>query len=121
MLGEKLTEHGAKVWLVNTGWTGGGYGVGSRMKLPYTRAMIRAALAGRLDHVPTEADPVFGLAVPTSVPDVPSEVLNPRDTWADAAAYDEAAARLAGMFRENFVHFEDRAPESVRAAGPRGG
>jgi phosphoenolpyruvate carboxykinase (ATP) len=121
MLGQKLREHGARVWLVNTGWTGGPYGVGSRMSLTYTRAMVRAALAGQLDNVPTEADPVFGLAVPTEVPGVPSDVLNPRGTWADGAAYDEAAAKLAAMFQENFQQFQDEVPDSVRAAGPRSG
>ena len=119
MLGRKLREHGAKVWLVNTGWTGGAYGVGSRMKLGYTRAMVRAALSGRLDTVPTEADPVFGLAVPTTVPGVPSEVLNPRDTWADGEAYDEAAEKLARMFRDNFKRFESEVQDAVVAAGPR--
>jgi phosphoenolpyruvate carboxykinase (ATP) len=119
MLGERLRQHGSRVWLVNTGWTGGGYGTGSRMKLGHTRAMVRAALAGDLDSVPTEADPVFGLAVPTSVPDVPGEVLTPRETWAAPKAYDEAARRLAGMFQDNFEQLADRVPESVRAAGPR--
>jgi len=119
MLGARLREHGAAVWLVNTGWSGGGYGVGSRMKLGYTRAMVSAALAGELDGVEFAEDPVFGLAVPTSVPGVPSEVLRPRDTWADGAAYDAAAAKLAGMFRENFKKFEGQVPEEVRNAGPR--
>src|SRR5688500_14619832 len=82
MLGEKLREHGSQVWLVNTGWSGGAYGTGKRMKLGYTRAMVRAALSGRLDGVDTETDPVFGLAVPTAVPDGPSEVLRPRHKWA---------------------------------------
>ncbi len=121
MLGEKLREHGSHVWLVNTGWTGGGYGVGRRMKLGYTRAMVRAALAGELADVPTEIDPVFGISVPTSVPGVPAEVLSPRKTWADPEAYDRAAATLAGMFRENFAQFADQATPEVRAAGPTGG
>ncbi|HEV3048824.1 MAG TPA: phosphoenolpyruvate carboxykinase (ATP) [Longimicrobium sp.] len=120
MLGEKLREHGARVWLVNTGWTGGPYGEGSRMKLAYTRAMVRAALAGKLDDVETATAPFFGLQIPTSVPGVPSEVLNPRDTWADAAAYDAQAKKLAGLFAENFQRFADRVPESIRNAGPRG-
>jgi phosphoenolpyruvate carboxykinase (ATP) len=119
MLGEKLREHGSRVWLVNTGWTGGGYGVGSRMKLRYTRAMVRAALAGALDTAPTESDPVFGLAVPTAVPNVPPEVLSPRTTWSNGAAYDAAAAKLAGMFRENFKRFADQVTDAVLAAGPR--
>jgi phosphoenolpyruvate carboxykinase (ATP) len=120
MLGEKLRQHGSRVWLVNTGWTGGPYGEGSRMKLAYTRAMVRAALAGQLDDVQTATAPFFGLQIPTSVPGVPSEVLNPRDTWADAAAYDAQAKKLAGLFAENFQRFADRVPESVRNAGPRG-
>ncbi|RMH12969.1 MAG: phosphoenolpyruvate carboxykinase (ATP), partial [Gemmatimonadetes bacterium] len=119
MLGERLREHGARVWLVNTGWTGGPYGVGSRMKLAYTRAMVSAALAGALDEVATEPDPVFGLAIPVEVPGVPSEVLRPRETWPDGEEYDRAAAKLAGMFRENFERFADRCSPEVVAAGPR--
>ena len=119
MLGEKLREHGARVWLVNTGWTGGPYGEGSRMKLAYTRAMVRAALAGELDDVETTTAPFFNLQIPTSVPGVPSEVLNPRGTWADPAAYDEQARKLAGLFAENFERFADRVSESVKSAGPR--
>jgi phosphoenolpyruvate carboxykinase (ATP) len=119
MLGEKLRQHDARVWLVNTGWTGGPYGEGSRMKLAHTRAMVRAALAGELDDVETATAPFFGLQIPTRVPGVPSEVLNPRDTWADPAAYDEQAKKLAGLFAENFQRFADRVDESVRSAGPR--
>jgi phosphoenolpyruvate carboxykinase (ATP) len=119
MLGDKLREHDARVWLVNTGWTGGPYGEGSRMKLSYTRAMVRAALAGQLDDVETATAPFFGLQIPTRVPGVPSEVLNPRDTWADAAAYDAKASELAEAFRTNFERFADRVPEAVRNAGPK--
>jgi phosphoenolpyruvate carboxykinase (ATP) len=119
MLGERLRQHDAKVWLVNTGWSGGGYGVGERMKLGYTRAMVNAALAGALDSADFVTDPVFGVEVPTAVPGVPSEVLHPRDCWADAEAYDEAAAKLASMFRENFEQFAAGASEAIRAAGPR--
>jgi phosphoenolpyruvate carboxykinase (ATP) len=119
MLGRKLAEHGVRVWLVNTGWTGGAVGTGSRMKLDYTRAMVRAALAGELDRVKTSPDSVFGLAIPVSVPGVPDDVLNPRSTWADTAAYDAAAAKLAGMFRRNFEAYEDGVSEAVRNAGPR--
>jgi phosphoenolpyruvate carboxykinase (ATP) len=119
MLGEKLARHGAQVWLVNTGWTGGAYGTGERMSLKYTRAMVRAALAGRLDGVATHADPVFGLHIPESVPDVPDDVLDPRATWPDPAAYDEQAAELARMFRENFEKFADGVSDGVRNAGPR--
>ncbi|MEX0979786.1 MAG: phosphoenolpyruvate carboxykinase (ATP) [Gemmatimonadota bacterium] len=121
MLGAKLMEKGASVWLVNTGWTGGAYGEGSRMKLAHTRAMLRAALAGELEDVAMEADPVFGLSVPTAVPGVPGEVLRPRDTWKDGAEYDKAAAKLAGMFRDNFEQYASEVSEAVRAAGPRQG
>ncbi len=119
MLGEKLREHGAKVWLVNTGWSGGGHGVGSRMKLAHTRAMVNAALAGDLEGAEFASDPVFGVDVPISVPGVPDEVLRPRDTWADGEAYAAAAAELAAMFKANFEKFADDAGEAVSAAGPR--
>ena len=119
MLGERLREHRSKVWLVNTGWSGGGYGVGSRMKLPYTRAMVRAALTGALDDVASTADPVFGLHVPAEVADVPPEILNPRATWADSADYDAAAEKLAQMFRENFGKLWARVEDEVKAAGPK--
>ncbi|HXF94687.1 MAG TPA: phosphoenolpyruvate carboxykinase (ATP) [Gemmatimonadales bacterium] len=120
MLGEKIARHGVQCWLVNTGWTGGPVGVGQRMRLPHTRAMVRAALAGRLDRVPTHVEPVFGLEVPLHVPGgVPDEILLPRATWADPAAYDAQAARLAALFRKNFTQFEARVHPSVREAGPR--
>jgi phosphoenolpyruvate carboxykinase (ATP) len=119
MLGKKLAEHGVRVWLVNTGWTGGAVGTGRRMKLEYTRAMVRAALGGELDRVKTSPDSVFGLQIPVSVPGVPDDVLNPRSTWADTAAYDAAAAKLAGMFRRNFEAYRDGVSEAVRNAGPR--
>ena len=119
LLGEQIERHNANVWLVNTGWTGGPYGVGKRMYLPYTRAMIRAALNGDLDSVSFQADPVFGLAVPASCPDVTAEVLSPRATWADPAAYDAAAEKLAARFRENFVQYEPYVSEEVLAAAPR--
>ncbi len=118
MLGEKIARHRARVWLVNTGWTGGPYGVGSRMKIAYTRAMIRAALSGALDTVAYETDPVFNLDIPASCPDVPSDVLKPRATWADGAAYDAQAARLARMFVDNFKTFEPGVGDEVLAAGP---
>lgn len=120
MLGEKLREQNAKVWLVNTGWSGGGFGVGNRMKLKYTRAMVSAALAGELDSVETVVDPVFGLAIPAAVDGVPSEVLQPRGTWADGSEYDAAAAKLADMFRTNFEQYADGVAAEVRAAGPKG-
>lgn len=120
MLGEKLREHGAQVWLVNTGWAGGPYGVGSRMKLSYTRAMVRAALEGALANVATTTDPVFGLAVPTEVPGVLAQVLDARGSWADAAAYDAQATKLAGMFRENIKKFGAAVSDAICNAGPQG-
>ncbi|MGB2714311.1 MAG: phosphoenolpyruvate carboxykinase [Vicinamibacterales bacterium] len=118
-LGERIARHNSRVWLVNTGWTGGAYGVGSRMKISYTRAMIRAVLNGVLDEVAYETDPVFNLDVPQSVPGVPADVLNPRGTWSDPLAYDAQARKLARMFNENFKTFEGEAAADVKAAGPR--
>jgi phosphoenolpyruvate carboxykinase (ATP) len=118
MLGEKLATHQAECWLVNTGWSGGGVGVGERIKLRYTRAMVSAVLDGRLKDVPNDRDPVFGLAIPRSVPDVPGEVLNPRATWADKAAYDAKAGYLAKLFIQNFAKFDTASPQ-VAASGPR--
>ncbi len=118
MLGEKIARHAVRVWLVNTGWTGGPYGVGTRMKIAFTRAMIRAALSGALDSVAYERDPVFNLDIPTGCPGVPAEVLKPRDTWANAAGYDRQAAKLARMFVENFKTFESSVTAEVLAAGP---
>ncbi len=119
MLGEKLRDHGANVWLVNTGWTGGAHGVGSRMKLAHTRAMVTATLNGSLSGVAMSEDPIFGLSIPTEVPGVPSGVLQPRGTWSDASAYDAAANKLAGMFKENFSQFAEHCSEGVLAAGPK--
>jgi phosphoenolpyruvate carboxykinase (ATP) len=119
MLIERLTRWNVPVWLVNTGWTGGPYGVGERMNINHTRTMVRAALDGKLDSVPTRTDPIFGFDVPTQVPGVPSEVLNPRRTWQDTAAYDEQAEKLAGMFADNFGAYADGVPPSVRDAGPK--
>ena len=116
--GELLRQHGSKVWLVNTGWTGGSYGVGHRIKIAYTRAMINAALSGALDNVGYERDPIFNLDVPTSCPHVPVEVLTPRNTWADKAAYDAAAGKIAGMFHDNFAKYAEGVSEAVRNAGP---
>jgi phosphoenolpyruvate carboxykinase (ATP) len=118
MLGERIARHNARVWMVNTGWTGGAYGQGQRMKIGYTRAMIRAALSGALDRVSYERDRVFNLDVPTSCPDVPADVLKPRKTWADPTAYDREAAKLAQMFAENFKAFGASVTPEVRAAGP---
>jgi len=119
MLGELLARHDSKVWLVNTGWSGGPYGTGKRMKLAYTRAMVRALLGGELDAAPTTTDPVFGLAVPQSVSGVPDDVMNARGTWPDGAAYDAQAAKLSAMFRKNFEKFGD-VSEAIRGAGPKG-
>jgi phosphoenolpyruvate carboxykinase (ATP) len=120
MLGEKIGKHVARVWLINTGWTGGAYGAGTRMKLAHTRAMVTAALSGQLDTMKYTSDPVFGFDVPAAVPGVPVEVLTPRSTWADPAAYDAQAAKLAEMFRKNFAAFASEVPAAVAAAGPRG-
>ena len=118
-LGERIAKYGSQVWLVNTGWTGGAYGVGSRMKIAHTRAMIRAALSGQLDGVQYQRHPVFNIDVPTSCPDVPQGVLDTRGTWADRAAYDAQAAKLAKMFIDNFkTNFADADP-AVAAAGPK--
>jgi phosphoenolpyruvate carboxykinase (ATP) len=118
LLGERMAKHGAQCWLVNTGWTGGPAGTGQRMRLSHTRAMIRAALAGKLDREPTTTEPVFGLAVPRHVPGVPHEVLFPRSTWSDPAAYDAQAARLTRLFRDNFEQFAAQVHPAVREAGP---
>ena len=118
MLGERLQRHGSSVWLVNTGWTGGPFGVGERIALGHTRAMLDAALHGRLDDVPTRRDEVFGVEVPREVPGVPADLLVPRDTWEDASAYDEQAAKLAAMFEENFARFGDLVDADIRRAGP---
>ena len=118
LLSEKIKAHNCNVWLVNTGWTGGPYGVGSRMKLAHTRAMVRAALESKLDDVETRADPIFGIQVPLHVPGVPEELLMTRDTWDDPDAYDAQARKLAQMFRDHFAEFEDKASHAVRNAGP---
>jgi phosphoenolpyruvate carboxykinase (ATP) len=120
LLGDRIARHQARVWLVNTGWTGGPYGVGRRMKIAHTRAMINAALSGALDDVAYEHDALFNLDVPVGCPGVPSGVLKPRSTWGSGAAYDEQAVKLARMFIENFKAFERSAEPQVRAAGPRG-
>jgi phosphoenolpyruvate carboxykinase (ATP) len=119
MLSERLKKHDAQTWLVNTGWSGGSYGVGSRIKLKYTRAIIDAIHSGALASVATQPDPVFGLAVPVSCPDVPIEMLQPRNTWADKAAYDEKARKVASLFRENFKKYEGQASAEIRGAGPK--
>ena len=119
MLGERMTEHGVRLWLVNTGWTGGGFGVGHRMKLSHTRAMISAALRGELDDVPTNQHPVFNLEVPTACEGVPSSLWDVRSTWADVEAYDAAAEDLASRFAANFAQFAEHATEEMKAGAPR--
>ncbi len=119
LLVERLARWDVPVWLVNTGWTGGPYGTGERMNIGHTRSMVRAALKGELNDVPTVVDERFGLAVPATCPDVPAEFLQPRNTWQDRDAYDRAATKLARMFAENFEAYAGLVPESVRAAGPR--
>jgi phosphoenolpyruvate carboxykinase (ATP) len=118
MLLERLERYDVPVWLVNTGWTGGPFGVGHRMNITHTRNMVRAALSGELRDVPTVIDPIFRVAVPTEVPGVPSEVLQPRETWSDPAAYDAAARKIAHMFHDNFAAYADGVSEAVRNAGP---
>jgi phosphoenolpyruvate carboxykinase (ATP) len=119
LLAEKVQRHGARVWLVNTGWSGGGYGTGRRMKLALTRAIVDAIHSGRLADAPTAPDEVFGVGTVTAYPGVPAEVLVPRETWADKGAYDAAAHKLAGLFRQNFRPYEALAPDAVKQAGPR--
>jgi phosphoenolpyruvate carboxykinase (ATP) len=119
LLGKKIRQHKPNVWLINTGWTGGAYGVGHRMEIKYTRAMINAALAGELDDVETQEDEIFGVHIPTSVPGVPSEVLVPRNAWADKDEYDRTARDLARQFNGNFEKYEDQVDEEIRNAGPK--
>ena len=119
MLGGKLAKHGSTVWLVNTGWTGGPYGEGSRMPIEATRSMLHAALSGALDGGSFRTDPIFGFEVPTEVPAVDAQLLDPRSTWADPARYDRKARELARMFQENFAKFADTVEEDVAAAGPQ--
>lgn len=119
MLAEKMQQHQAKVWLVNTGWSGGAFGTGSRMKLKITRAIIDAIHDGSLAKIETRPDPVFGIGVPTSCPNVPREMLQPRNTWADQNAYDATAKKLSGLFRDNFQKYAADVTPEVRDAGPR--
>ena len=118
MLSAKMQEAGVNVWLINTGWTGGSYGTGSRMKLKYTRAMITEALEGKLNNVEFVQHPIFGLSMPTTCENVPDEVLNPKDTWSDKNAYDAKAMELAASFRKNFAQFEEFANEEIMNGGP---
>ena len=118
MLGTKMKEAKVNVWMINTGWSGGGFGVGKRIKLNYTRAMITAALEGKLDNIACEVHPVFGMLIPVSCPDVPDEILNPKNTWANATAYDEAAKKLATEFIRNFKKYASGVSQEIRAAEP---
>ncbi len=119
LLAEKLKKHGAQTWLVNTGWSGGAYGTGSRIKLKYTRAIIDAIHSGALANVPTVEDPIFGFQVPQSCPEVPAEMLTPRNTWADKAAYDAQAKKVGTLFRDNFKKYEAQASADIKSAGPK--
>ncbi|HRO42524.1 MAG TPA: phosphoenolpyruvate carboxykinase (ATP) [Flavipsychrobacter sp.] len=120
LLGKKLEEHtDVNVWLINTGWSGGSYGVGSRMSLKYTRAMITAAMNGELNNVAYVPHPVFGVLVPQACPNVPAEILNPRDTWSDKEAYDKKANELAQLFVKNFAKYADQANDEIRSAAPK--
>jgi phosphoenolpyruvate carboxykinase (ATP) len=120
LLQQRLAAHRSRVWLVNTGWTGGPYGVGRRIKLAHTRALVRAALDGALEGAPMTADPVFGVLVPDSCPGVPRELLRPKNTWKDPADFDARARQLAGLFQANFKNYAARTSEAVRQAGPKG-
>jgi phosphoenolpyruvate carboxykinase (ATP) len=120
LLAAKIQQHKTNVWLVNTGWSGGSYGTGKRMKLAITRALIDAIHSGDLARSPTQPDPFFGFSVVTSAPNVPADILVPRNTWADKSAYDATAKKLAGLFAKNFETFAGGASEAIRNAGPRG-
>jgi len=119
LLGKKIREHDVDCWLLNTGWSGGPYGIGERMDINHTRAMLNAALSGELDQVSMHEDPVFGVMVPETCPGVSTEVLRPESTWSDKAAYQAKACELARAFKENFMQFEDMVSEEVKNAGPR--
>ncbi|MEO8962269.1 MAG: phosphoenolpyruvate carboxykinase (ATP), partial [Ginsengibacter sp.] len=118
MFGQKIEEHGVNVWMINTGWSGGPYGIGKRIKLSYTRAMITAAMEGKLTDMAYEPTDVFKMKIPKECPGVPSDILNPRNTWKDKSQYDEAARKLAMKFIENFKKFENQAGEDIIAAAP---
>jgi len=118
ILGEKIEKHKVSTWLVNTGWTGGPFGTGERMSIKYTRTLLRAAIDGKLEKVSYEKDPVFGLEYPTECEGVPSEILNPRNTWKDKQAYDVQAKKLAGLFINNFKSYENDVSNDVINSGP---
>jgi phosphoenolpyruvate carboxykinase (ATP) len=119
LLAAKMKQHNSRVWLVNTGWSGGGYGMGKRIKLAYTRAIIDAIHSGALADAKVERDLVFGFDTVVECPNVPAELLNPRGTWADSGAYDAAAKKLAGLFVENFKKYESGASAEVRGVSPK--
>jgi len=120
LLGKKLdADKNINVWLINTGWSGGAYGTGKRMKLSYTRSMITAAMKGELNNVGYDAHPVFGVLMPASVPGVPAEILSPRNTWENKEAYDKKANELAGLFIKNFEKYAAQANEEIRSAAPK--
>jgi phosphoenolpyruvate carboxykinase (ATP) len=118
LLAKRIEQNGTSVWLVNTGWSGGGYGEGERMSLKYTRSIIDSILDGTMKSAPTIHNDLFGFDVPTECPKVPGEIMKPRNTWSDGNAYDEAALRLAKMFQENFKQFEEGSSEKIIKAGP---
>jgi phosphoenolpyruvate carboxykinase (ATP) len=119
LLAKKIEKHHVNCWLVNTGWTGGGYGVGSRMKIEHTRALMNAALDGSFEKVEMQTDPIFGFLVPSEAPGVPLDILNPRKAWSNTSDYDANAKKLAVLFHENFDQFKDESPDEVIAAGPK--
>jgi phosphoenolpyruvate carboxykinase (ATP) len=119
LLGKKLRDSDVNVWLVNTGWSGGAYGTGSRIKLAYTRALITAAINGELNHTDYDTLPVFGLRFPKSCPGVPAGILNPREAWSDKSAYDAKAIDLAAAFIKNFAQYADHASAEIIHAGPK--
>ena len=119
MLGKKINQFNPQIWLINTGWTAGAYGVGSRIKLNYTRAMISAVLSGQLNDVKYATHDVFGLQFPTVCPGVPDEVLNPRNTWSDSNLYDQKAFELAKLFNSNFEKYQSKASQDIIDAGPK--
>jgi phosphoenolpyruvate carboxykinase (ATP) len=119
MLRDRIAGRGVRCWLVNTGWSGGAYGTGQRMSIAHTRALLKAALDGALERVAQRPDPAFGLLVPEACPDVPREVLQPRNAWRDKRAYDATAAEVARRFEANFAQFAGKVDDAVRAAGIR--
>ena len=119
MLGEMIKKHKVKIWLVNTGWSGGPYGIGERIKLKYTRAMINAALAGKLEYVEYNMIKIFNLHVPKECEGVPSEILKPRNTWVNKEKYDLKASQLAGLFNHNFKKYESMVNHEIRSTAPR--